>query len=91
MAAQRPQLDIERVATGEYWYGTRALELGLVDELVTSDDYLLLRRDEADLFEVTWSDGRGPGRRLAGLLQSVAQSVTAGRPPTDQPLARITR
>jgi serine protease SohB len=95
VVAQRPQLDIEQVATGEYWYGTRALELGLVDELVTSDDYLLRRRDEADLFEVTWSDGRGAGRRLASLLQSVVQSVarsvTADRPATDQLLARVDR
>ncbi len=29
----RPQVDIERVATGEHWYGIRALELKLVDEL----------------------------------------------------------
>jgi len=68
--AQRPQLDIEQVATGEYWYGSRALELGLVDELITSDDYLLRRRGEADVFEVSWQD-RPPGRRLAGLMASL--------------------
>ena len=37
----RPQVDLERVATGEHWYGIRALELKLVDELKTSDDLLL--------------------------------------------------
>jgi serine protease SohB len=37
----RPELDIESVATGEYWYGSRALELGLVDEIGSSDDYLM--------------------------------------------------
>ena len=34
----RPQVDVEAVATGEHWYGVRALELKLVDELRTSDD-----------------------------------------------------
>jgi serine protease SohB len=37
----RPQLDIEQVATGEHWYGTQALEKGLVDEVGTSDELLL--------------------------------------------------
>lgn len=37
----RPQLDIDAVATGEHWYGTRAQEYKLVDELMTSDDYLM--------------------------------------------------
>ena len=37
----RPQVDIERVSTGEHWLASRALQLQLVDELITSDDYLL--------------------------------------------------
>jgi len=85
VAAQRPQLDIERVATGEYWYGSRALELGLVDELVTSDDYLLRRRDEADLYEVTFSEGRSMGRRLGSLLQSALPPWSSSAPV--QPLS----
>ncbi len=52
VTAQRPQLDIERVATGEHWYGQRAMDLGLVDELRTSDEYLSARAKEADVFVV---------------------------------------
>lgn len=37
----RPGLDLERVATGEYWHGRRAVELGLVDAIQTSDDFIL--------------------------------------------------
>jgi serine protease SohB len=37
----RPQLDIEQVATGEHWYGTQALEKGLIDAVGTSDELLL--------------------------------------------------
>lgn len=37
----RPQLDMAKVATGEYWYGQTALELNLIDKIQTSDDYIL--------------------------------------------------
>lgn len=37
----RPQLDLEEVATGEHWYGSQALEKGLVDAVGTSDELLL--------------------------------------------------
>ncbi len=33
----RPQLNVEKVATGEHWYGQDALELNLIDKLETSD------------------------------------------------------
>ena len=31
---------MEKVATGEAWLGSQALELGLVDELATSDEII---------------------------------------------------
>lgn len=31
---RRPSLDLDKVATGEHWFGTQAKELGLVDDLV---------------------------------------------------------
>lgn len=37
----RPKVDIESLATGEYWYGQKAHELGLVDQVMTSDEYLM--------------------------------------------------
>ncbi|VTX73384.1 protease SohB [Acinetobacter ursingii] len=37
----RPQLNVEKVATGEHWYGQDALDLNLVDKLQTSDEYIL--------------------------------------------------
>jgi serine protease SohB len=52
VSAHRPQVDIDRVGTGEHWYGTRALELGLVDELLTSDDYILRSRTERGVYEL---------------------------------------
>lgn len=49
---QRPQLDLTQVATGEYWYGERAKELGLVDDLLSSDAYLFGLKDKADIFKI---------------------------------------
>ncbi len=40
VSEHRPSLDLDKVATGEHWFGTKALELGLIDTIQTSDDYL---------------------------------------------------
>ncbi|MDJ0955217.1 MAG: protease SohB [Arenicellales bacterium] len=70
VARYRPNLDMSKIATGEHWYGTRALELGLVDELMTSDDYLLEARKDADLFEVTYTAKKSVTARLLSSVQS---------------------
>ena len=73
--SHRPQLELDQVATGEYWYGTRALEHRLADELRTSDDYLLDASASADLYEVTYT-GKKPwlARLLAHTGQALARS-----------------
>ena len=62
----RPQVDLEHVATGEHWYGTRALELKLVDELRTSDDVLLDAAKERDLYHIAYKRRRTWQERLLG-------------------------
>lgn len=52
VAEHRSGVQIEKVATGEYWLATRAVELGLVDELGTSEDYLLAASEMADIYEI---------------------------------------
>lgn len=52
--SNRPSLDINEVATGEHWYGTQALELGLIDEINTSDDVILSRIDDVNILEVSF-------------------------------------
>ncbi|MGH8517700.1 MAG: S49 family peptidase, partial [Panacagrimonas sp.] len=64
VAEHRPILDLARVATGEHWFGTRAAELRLVDELRSSDDYLLQRAEDADVFEVRYRVRRPLSERL---------------------------
>ncbi|SDK86668.1 serine protease SohB [Franzmannia pantelleriensis] len=75
VAARRPQLDIESVATGEIWYGSEALGKGLADEVGTSEAYLLQRMKEARVFKVSLEARKGLGERL-GL--SVSQGVERG-------------
>ena len=48
----RPQLNVEKVATGEHWYGKDALELNLVDKLQTSDEYLLSLLAQHDVYVI---------------------------------------
>ena len=52
VSTNRPALDIDKVATGEVWYGQNALTVGLVDELQTSDAFVQARLPEWDVFEV---------------------------------------
>ena len=65
----RPQLDLEAVASGEHWFGTRAAERQLVDELMTSDDYLLQRMDSHDLFRISLRQPKPLMQRLAERMQ----------------------
>lgn len=46
----RPQLNVEKVATGEHWYGQDAIDLNLVDQLKTSDEYLLGLLPQHDVY-----------------------------------------
>ena len=71
ISTHRPQLDIERVATGEYWYGARALELGLIDEIRTSDDFLAAAAAETDLYRIAYKRRLPlPERILAGAARA---------------------
>ena len=63
----RPQVDLDQVATGEHWYGIRALELKLVDELRTSDDFLIEAAKERDVYAISYKRRRSlPERMLSG-------------------------
>lgn len=75
---QRPDLDLSKVANGDVWYGKQALELGLIDGLKTSDEYLLESCDDADVYEVSYEIKAGLVDRL-GEMVSLSISKTADR------------
>ncbi len=64
VAQHRPQVDVDKVATGEIWFGRRAREVNLVDELKTSDEYLLSQSDKADIFEVHYEQKKSLPEKL---------------------------
>ncbi|MGR3984201.1 MAG: protease SohB [Gammaproteobacteria bacterium] len=68
--SQRPGLDIDALATGEHWLGTRALELGLVDKLQTSDDYLMAAREDARLILLRYAGKKKFLEKLAAAMRA---------------------
>ena len=71
----RPIVDIDKIATGEHWPAKRALELKLVDELITSDDYLLEQAKDKDLYEITYTIKKSLGVRMGWFIQSTIERL----------------
>ena len=76
--AHRPKLDLDQVATGEHWLAQRGLDLGLVDQLHTSDEYLVSRAAEANLYHVAFERMRTLRERLGGAAaNALARSIVS--------------
>lgn len=71
----RAELDIDRVATGEYWYGTKAQELGLVDVIQTSDDYLLSANEEKRIYSVKYTVKKNLAARFGLAASTSLESI----------------
>lgn len=52
VSQHRPEMDIDKLATGEIWYGSEALAQKLVDSVGTSEAYLVERIAEAQVYRV---------------------------------------
>ncbi len=75
ISQHRKQIDIAQVATGEHWLGQRALELKLVDEIMTSDDYLLERSKKANVFEVSYEIKKSFMSKFSGAANAVREKM----------------
>lgn len=64
VADNRSQLEMEKIATGEHWFGTQALSLNLVDEVSTSDDLLLSLHQDHQLYKVKYKAKQGVAEKL---------------------------
>jgi serine protease SohB len=71
----RPQIDIDELATGEYWFARRALELGLVDRLATSDEFIGEHLDSHAIYRVRARQELGWRARLWQAARSAADFV----------------
>jgi serine protease SohB len=75
VSKNRPQLDVAKVATGEYWYGEDAKDLGLVDEIRTSDDYLLSHSDTNQIIKVSFAKKQKLAEKLSSVMGTAAHSA----------------
>jgi len=70
----RPSLDIDKVATGEHWFGIKAKELGLVDDIQTSDDYLQSRCKSHKIVQVKYTVKKGLAEKFSKAASMSAES-----------------
>ena len=70
---ERKSVDIEKVATGEYWYGKNALDLNLIDEIITSDEYILSAKDKFDIIRIQCK----PLKTLSDKLTKLSSGITS--------------
>ena len=76
VALNRPMVDINTLATGETWYGTRALEMRLVDEIMTSDDYLLAANNKNNIFKIEYITKKGLVEKLGLSIQKAIAKLS---------------
>ncbi|MCK5899382.1 protease SohB [bacterium] len=77
----RPDVDIEEIATGEYWLASQAKEKGLVDEIMTSDDYLGSKLDDCEVIEITTETEQNRIEKLIEGGASLFRQWTSSRIP----------
>lgn len=64
----RPNMNLAEVATGEYWYGEQAITKGLVDEIRTSDDYLMTLAENNQIIKIKHQHKESFSDKLTGVL-----------------------
>ena len=73
----RPQLDIEKIATGEHWFGKQALELNLIDEISTSDDLLVKAVENKEIIEIKYKEKKNLTKRIGlQMEESISNVIT---------------
>lgn len=80
VSEHRPQVNIDKVATGEAWFGRRALEHELVDELKTSDEYIIEQCEDKDVFHVKYVEHKN---RIDRIFDRVARLFRPIDPASD--------
>jgi len=72
----RPEIDIESVSTGEYWLATEAKEKGLVDEIMTSDDYINSKIEDCEIIEIKTELGKNRLEKILEGGSSILKKLT---------------
>ena len=69
----RPQVDVTKAGNGDFWFGHEAIAMGLVDGLMTSDDYLLTFGKETPIYELTYSEKESLQDKLSNIMGRAAE------------------
>lgn len=75
VAQHRPEVAVDQIATGEVWYGTQAHALRLIDDVQTSDEWLMARRNDHDLFQVNYRQKRSWQEKLGMAAEGSADRL----------------
>lgn len=75
-----PKVDIDTVATGEYWLAKQAKRLLLVDELTISDDYLFEYNKRCDIYQITKKQKLSLSKKLCSQAQAMWQNIRYPKP-----------
>lgn len=76
VAKYRTKLDIENIATGEYWLAEDAKELNLVDQISTFDEYLQNRLDFTKVCAIKISIDKDENKSLKDILKKLLMAKT---------------
>lgn len=71
----RPQLDLSAVATGEYWFGQDALQLKLVDRLLTSDDLILEKMKSSQVIKISFEKKQTLSEKISQMISMTLQQT----------------
>lgn len=77
VAQHRPQLEMDKIATGEHWFGQQALDLQLVDSLSTSDDLILNAVKEKEVIALKYQHKKKLSQRLGDQMEGHLESLVS--------------
>lgn len=71
----RLQLDLNKVATGEHWFGQQALDLNLIDEISTSDDLILQAVETQDVISIKYRHKKKLTQRIGSQMEQSLENI----------------
>ena len=71
----RPIVDLTKIATGEYWYGLQALDLKLIDDIKTSDDYLIEKSKDHDVYSIEYKIHESLKEKISNVLSKTTHHI----------------
>ena len=75
VSQQRPVVDIDKTATGEIWFGSQAKDQLLVDEIITSDDYIMNQLNDRDIYHIEYAMKKTLPERLGMNVQQATEGA----------------